>query len=451
MRTAIIIPNLPLPRIASISIADGIFNRNLKFENKNLTVAKRGDVSRINEITSLVKSIDLKICHCSTINIAKPRPSTLFGSGKVTEIYNIIDATNIDVAVVDSSLTAIQQRNLERAWLCKVIDRTALILEIFGARARTKEGKLQVELASLSYQRSRLVRSWTHLERQRGGFGFLGGPGETQIESDRRQIQNRINSIKHDLKSVIRTRSLHRQARTKVPYPIVALVGYTNAGKSTIFNQLTGAKVDAMNQVFATLDPTMRALKLPSKRQIIISDTVGFISDLPHDLVVAFRATLEEVSAADLILHVRDISHHDTSEQRQDVLNVLSEIKQSSDEGTNMVEVLNKIDLLTTDEQSQLRKLNHTASNSSCAAVSALKNVGFEQLLSIIDRNLKYDAKTINVEVPLTDGATIAWLYRKGNVLSRSDNDVVAKLRVALSSRDLKLLEKRQNSGNLCV
>lgn len=450
MRTAIFLPNLPLSRVASASVSYGGFSKtSLKFQNNNL-LAGRDTNSRLGEITGLVKAINLNICHHSIINVPRIRPSTLFGSGKVIEIQSIIEAFTIDIAVVDSALTAIQQRNLEQAWMCKVIDRTALILEIFGARARTREGILQVELASLSYQRSRLVRSWTHLERQRGGFGFLGGPGETQIEADRRQIQNRINTIKRDLKNVIRTRSLHRKARQRVPYPIVALVGYTNAGKSTLFNKLTGANVDVMNQVFATLDPTMRAVALPSKRKVILSDTVGFISDLPHDLVAAFRATLEEVKAADLILHVRDISHHDTSEQRQDVLDVLGKIDKTSSLENNVIEILNKMDLLNNDERTQIEQLSES-SDLSWVSVSALKNVGFEKLLSIIDKNLILDKKIIDLEIPLTDGATIAWIYQKGDVLSRLDNNLVAKLRVSLLPRDLKLFEKRLNSSVFIV
>mgnify|MGYP003352030211 CR=1 FL=1 len=293
----------------------------------------------------------------SVVPLRSANPGTLLGGGAVERLAAIVAEKRIEVAVIDGKLSPIQQRNLELAWKCKVLDRTGLILEIFGARARTREGRLQVELASLSYQRSRLVRSWTHLERQRGGVGFLGGPGETQIESDRRQIADRIEKLKAELDDVKRTRGLHRKARKRVPYPIVALVGYTNAGKSTLFNRLTGADVFAKNLLFATLDPTMRRVELPSGRTIILSDTVGFVSDLPHDLVAAFRATLEEVLEADIVLHVRDIAHPETEAQREDVLKVLAELGLSERQQENTIEVLNKLDMLEPEEKVRIERL----------------------------------------------------------------------------------------------
>ncbi len=286
----------------------------------------RDPQARLEEAVGLALAIDLEIDHAEVVAVAKARPGTLFGKGVVERFADFVKAHEIDVAIVDAALAPIQQRNLERAWDCKVIDRTGLILEIFGARARTKEGQLQVELAALSYQRSRLVRSWTHLERQRGGFGFLGGPGERQLEMDRRIITNRITRLKSELDQVKKTRALHRAARRRVPYPVVALVGYTNAGKSTLFNRLTRAEVLVGDMLFATLDPTMRRVRLPSGLEIILSDTVGFISELPHDLVAAFRATLEEVTGADLVLHVRDIAHPDSEAQREDVETILGDL-----------------------------------------------------------------------------------------------------------------------------
>ena len=301
---------------------------------------------RLVEAVSLARAIDLEIVAADVVPVQRPRPATLFGPGRVEAVADAVAADGIGLVVVDGTLTPVQQRNLERAWRCKVIDRTALILEIFAARARTREGRLQVELAALRYQRSRLVRSWTHLERQRGGLGFVGGPGETQIEADRRQIRTRIGRLERALDGVRRTRGLHRAARRRVPYPVVALVGYTNAGKSTLFNRLTGADTRARDQLFATLDPTMRGLVLPSGLRVILSDTVGFVSDLPHDLVAAFRATLEEVVAADLIVHVRDCAHADSAEQRADVLKVLAELGIEDRLRSGVVEVLNKLDLL---------------------------------------------------------------------------------------------------------
>ena len=283
------------------------------------------------------------------------RPATLFGSGRVESIGQLVRELDVEIAVVDGKLSPVQQRNLERAWDCKVIDRTGLILEIFGARARTRgKGRLQVDLAALEYQRSRLVRSWTHLERQRGGFGFMGGPGETQIEADRRQISERIARLKRELEQLTRTRGLHRSSRKKVPYPVVALVGYTNAGKSTLFNRLTDSEVLAKDMLFATLDPTMRGVSLPNGQRIILSDTVGFISDLPTTLIAAFRATLEEVLEADLIVHVRDSSHPDSGQQKQDVLAVMEELGVSAEAEERMLEVHNKIDLLDGDKRAIL-------------------------------------------------------------------------------------------------
>ena len=335
--------------------------------------------------------------------------------------------------MVDAALSPVQQRNLERAWGCKVIDRTGLILEIFGERARTKEGSLQVELAHLEYQRTRLVRSWTHLERQRGGFGFLGGPGESQIELDRRLIGERIVKLKKELEQVRRTRGLHRGARARVPYPVVALVGYTNAGKSTLFNALTGAGVFAQDQLFATLDPTMRAIALPSGRTVILSDTVGFISELPTQLVEAFSATLEEVAAADVILHVRDAAHPDTSAQRADVLGVLHDMAEGPDAPLDagwearVVEALNKLDLMPELPD---------AMGQGVVAVSALTGDGLDALRRVLDDRLARDLVTADFAVAPADGAGLAWLYRHGEVLSRDDADDAIRLSVRLSAAD---------------
>ncbi len=391
----------------------------------------RSAEARLAEAVGLAASIGLVIVHEQVFQLRSLTPATLLGKGQVEIAAAALAGAGVDVVVVDAALTPVQQRNLEKAWKCKVIDRTGLILDIFGARARTREGALQVELAHLEYQRSRLVRSWTHLERQRGGFGFLGGPGETQIEADRRLIGDRIVRLKAELEEVRRTRGLHRGARKKVPYPIVALVGYTNAGKSTLFNALTGATVMAENQLFATLDPTMRGLVLPSGRNIILSDTVGFISELPTELVAAFRATLEEVSEADLLLHVRDVSHPDTEAQAQDVRNVLARLAKDGaldeDWPNRTLEVLNKADMLGGVEN---------VVQGDGIAVSALTGEGLPRLLAEIDARLAARLELVELRIPVADGAKIAWAYRHGEVLTREDGEDFVHLTVRLSSAD---------------
>jgi GTP-binding protein HflX len=402
---------------------------------------ERSPEARLAEATGLVAAIGLEIAGAEIAPLRRVHPRTLFGMGAIERLSAAIEEQRIDVVVVDSALSAVQQRNLERAWRAKVIDRTGLILEIFGERARTREGRLQVELAHLTYQRSRLVRSWTHLERQRGGFGFLGGPGETQIESDRRQIDQRVTQIRRDLSTVTRTRGLHREARRRVPYPIIALVGYTNAGKSTLFNRLTGARVDARDMLFATLDPTMRRLRLPSGRAVILSDTVGFVSDLPTDLVAAFRATLEEVREADIILHVRDISHADEAAQRRDVLRILEQLGIDEERRDRVIEVWNKTDRL--DEPARRRTANLACRNGNAVPLSARRGEGCEALLDMLERRLSEGREVINYAVPLEDGASIAWLYEHGNVVRRRDEDGIAQLRVELDREQIARFRHR--------
>ena len=371
----------------------------------------------------------------------RPRPATLFAAGVVETLAALVRAKGVEVAIVDAGLTPVQQRNLERAWDCKVIDRTGLILEIFGERARTREGSLQVELAHLSYQRSRLVRSWTHLERQRGGYGFIGGPGETQIEVDRRLIGERIARLKRELERVKRTRGLHRHARRRESYSIISLVGYTNAGKSTLFNRLTKAELYAENLMFATLDPTMRVLKLPSGHPVILSDTVGFISDLPTDLVAAFRATLEEVCQADVILHVRNIAHPDSAEQKEDVHRVLRDLGLDDAVNNGLIEVLNKLDLL--DDEAKRGAHNQARRNGRAVPTSALTGEGLDTLLALIDGRLRTSRQIVELTVDLADGAAMAWLYDRGEVLSRHDDAGFAHFKVSLNAADIARFEHR--------
>jgi GTP-binding protein HflX len=400
----------------------------------------RSPESRLEEASGLARAIDLNVVAAEVIRINEPKPATLIGSGGVERLAALIAELEIAVVVMDTAITPIQQRNLETAWKAKVIDRTGLILEIFGERARTKEGQLQVELAALSYQRSRLVRSWTHLERQRGGFGFLGGPGESQLEMDRRLIDERIIRNKRDLEDVKRTRGLHRRARRRVPYPVVALVGYTNAGKSTLFNRLSGSGVLAADLLFATLDPTMRRITLPDGREIILSDTVGFISDLPTELVAAFRATLEEVMEADLLLHVRDASHPEAEGQKADVEAVLESLGVGM-LAERMIEVLNKIDRV--DPEGHEALLEQAKRHHPAVAISAVSGEGCDRLIEMIQSKLRNTQFTLAYRVPHDQGAASAWLYAHGEVLERQDEDDYSELTTRLSPEDAERFERR--------
>ena len=383
----------------------------------------RSAEAKLDEAVGLARAIDLDVLESGIVPVGDIRPATYVGSGKVEEIAGLIKSLEAGVVVVDCALSPVQQRNREKAWNAKVLDRTGLILEIFGRRARTREGTLQVELAHLTYQKSRLVRSWTHLERQRGGFGFLGGPGETQLEADRRLIEERIARLEAELDKVKRTRKLHRLSRQRVPYPIIALVGYTNAGKSTLFNRMSKAKVLASDMLFATLDPTLRAIDLPHGARVILSDTVGFISDLPTMLVAAFRATLEEVVEADVILHVRDISHADADAQSSDVRDILHQlgIEVADDEGAaKLIEVWNKVDRLDGEAHARLSNIvQRQPAGRRPILISALSGQGLDELVLEIERRIAATRVVLDLHLDSSDGAGISWLHRNSEVLSK--------------------------------
>ena len=408
--------------------------RMLRSTDAHANVALRSPEARLDEAVGLARAIDLSVVSSGIVPLSDIRPATFIGKGKVEEIAGLVKTEDAGIVVMDCALSPVQQRNLEKAWSAKVVDRTGLILEIFGRRARTREGALQVELAHLTYQKSRLVRTWTHLERQRGGFGFLGGPGETQIESDRRMIEERIARIEAELEKVKRTRKLHRDSRKRVPYPIVALVGYTNAGKSTLFNRMSRASVLSADMLFATLDPTLRAVELPQGLRIILSDTVGFISDLPTMLVAAFRATLEEVIEADLILHVRDVSHADAEAQSLDVEQVLKQLGIAPHDGPRLVEVWNKIDRLDRDAGISLRnRAERKPAERHPVLVSALSGEGIDRLATEIEARLAARRVTLDLVIDAADGAGVSWLHRHTEVMTkvlRDDGALAITVRV---------------------
>ncbi|OBZ94023.1 GTP-binding protein HflX [Pararhizobium polonicum] len=407
----------------------------------------RSDESRLEETIGLALAIDLEVVHGMIVPVAQPKPGTLLGSGKIEEIGHLLSEHNAGLVIIDHPLTPVQQRNLEKEWNCKVIDRTGLILEIFGRRASTKEGTLQVELAHLNYQKGRLVRSWTHLERQRGGAGFMGGPGETQIEADRRLLQEKIVKLEKELEQVRRTRQLHRAKRKKVPHPIVALVGYTNAGKSTLFNRITGAGVLAEDMLFATLDPTLRRMKLPHGRMVMLSDTVGFISDLPTHLVAAFRATLEEVLEADLILHVRDLADPDNQVQAQDVLRILTDLGiDEKARSERIIEIWNKIDLLDAEAHDSLAQKAVNSENT--VAVSAVTGEGVDHLLDEINKRLSGVLMECNVVLPADKLQLLSWVYEHTMVDGREDmEDGSVSLDLRMTPSESEELDRRLGNG----
>lgn len=406
--------------------------------------------ARLEEALGLVGAIDLTVVHSEIVNVAQARPATLIGAGKIAALADIVRETAADLVVFDHPLSPVQQRNLEKALNAKVLDRTGIILEIFGRRARTKEGALQVELAHLNYQKGRLVRSWTHLERQRGGAGFLGGPGETQIEADRRLLQEKINRLKKELETVRRTRDLHRSKRRKVPYPIVAIVGYTNAGKSTLFNRLTGAGTLAEDMLFATLDPTLRQLRLPHGTLVILSDTVGFISDLPTHLIAAFRATLEEVVEADLVLHLRDISDPDTAAQSADVERILADLGVDASDPSRVLEIWNKIDRLDGDRP-DIGSSNEGANRVRPIAISAITGEGLDKLLAAIEAHIAGELERLTVRLEPDQLGLTDFLYRNGTVTGRTDNEdgsvSVSLLATAAARSEIEGRLSRENKG----
>lgn len=434
-RAAVIVPILPERHTTSTASDEG---ERPQFQRSN--------EARLEEAVGLARAINLEIAHAESVIVNQPRPATLLGTGKVEAIAEVIEEKSIGLVIVDHALTPVQQRNLEKEWNVKVIDRTGLILEIFGERARTKEGALQVELAHLNYQKGRLVRSWTHLERQRGGGGFLGGPGETQIEADRRMLQDKILKIKRELETVVRTRTLHRQKRRKVPHPVVALVGYTNAGKSTLFNRMTGADVLAEDMLFATLDPTLRRIRLPHGETVILSDTVGFISNLPHHLVAAFRATLEEVVEADLILHVRDISDPDNAAQAEDVESILAGLDVEPHDHKRVIQIWNKIDNL--DEAGREAALRLAAAGSEEGRpipLSAWTGEGVDRLLSLIETRIAGALGSVDVVLSPSELRILDWIYQHGSDVQREDlEDGSVRIRASLTETARKMLDEKR-------
>lgn len=435
MRAVVIVPVLKQSRSAAQSQSDAP------------PAPTRSSEARLEEAMGLARAIDLVVVQGLVVPVSQPRPGTLLGSGKIAEIKALLDEHDAGLIIIDHPLTPVQQRNLEKEWNAKVIDRTGLILEIFGRRASTKEGTLQVDLAHLNYQKGRLVRSWTHLERQRGGAGFMGGPGETQIEADRRQLQDKIIKLEKELEQVVRTRQLHRAKRRKVPHPIVALVGYTNAGKSTLFNRITGAGVLAEDMLFATLDPTLRRMKLPHGRTVILSDTVGFISDLPTHLVAAFRATLEEVLEADLVLHVRDMADPDNGAQAGDVMRILGDLGIDDKEaGERIIEVWNKIDRL--DPETHDGILQKAATRENVIPVSAVSGEGVDTLLDVISQRLSGVLTEATITIPTDKQALISWAYENAVVDGREDNeDGSVSLDLRLTARQADELERKLGTG----
>ena len=407
--------------------------------------ARRDSEARLEEAAGLAEAIGIDVEDRLAFRVRRAQPATLFGSGQVERIADAVRQSEAELLIVDAAITPIQQKNLEDRTRAKVIDRTGLILEIFGERAATAEGRLQVELAHLDYQAGRLVRSWTHLERQRGGFGFLGGPGETQIEADRRMIRDRMAKLRRELDQVARTRTLHRARRQKAPWPVIALVGYTNAGKSTLFNRLTRADVRAEDLLFATLDPTMREIALPGIDKAILSDTVGFVSDLPTQLVAAFRATLEEVVSADLIIHVRDISHPDSDAQRADVEQVLDEIGAGGEGRAPRIEAWNKVDLLGVDDSERVR--SEAQRREDVVVISALTGEGVDALLGAASEILRKESKVRIVTLPAENGELIAWLHANGEVLSYDHEGLETRFVVRLSDKDWARFQAWRKAG----
>ena len=403
---------------------------------------RRDTEARLDEAAGLAEAIGIVVAERMPFKVRAPKAATLFGSGQVETIASAAEEAEAELIIIDAPITPIQQRNLETATKRKVIDRTGLILEIFGERAATAEGRLQVELAHLDYQSGRLVRSWTHLERQRGGFGFLGGPGETQIEADRRLIRDRMAKLRKELDQVARTRSLHRARRQRAPWPVIALVGYTNAGKSTLFNRLTSADVMAEDLLFATLDPTMREIAMPGVEKAILSDTVGFISELPTQLVAAFRATLEEVISADIIVHVRDISHPDTDAQREDVEQVLTEIGAMGEGSAPLIEAWNKIDLLGPEQAERVTA--EAGRRENVVRISALSGEGVDELLQAVAERLREGNKLRRVTVDASDGEAIAWLHANAEIVDRRPDDLETEFEVRISDADWARFQNRQ-------